>query len=42
MVARHVRVQFLSDTLDAVRVGTVRRQEVQHDAVAELGKRHAS
>ena len=39
MVARYVCVEFLPDALDAIRVGTVRRQEVEHDAVAQLDER---
>src|SRR6202789_1854682 len=35
MVARDVGMEVLPDALDAVRVGAVRRQEVEHDAALE-------
>src|ERR1700758_393539 len=38
MVARDVGVQVLPDALDAIVVGAVRRQEVEHDSLAESGQ----
>lgn len=38
VVARHVGVQVEPDTLDPVVVRAVRREEVEHHAVAELGE----
>lgn len=38
MVARHVGREILPHAFDAVRIGTVRRQEVKDDAATELSK----
>ena len=35
MIARHVGVEILPDTLDAIGIGAVGRQEMQNDAAAE-------